>query len=111
MPLWVFRYPSVGVSLLVTFLSGFSMFGVIIFIPLFFQGVLGASATNSGSFLTPMMLGIVFGAMASGQALSRLGAHYRLQGLVGLGVMAAGYNPLQDPSMRRRVLRTPNKLN
>lgn len=90
MPLWVFRYPSVGVSLLVTFLSGFGMFGVIVFIPLFFQGVLGASATNSGSFLTPMMLGIVAGAMASGQALSRLGSHYRLQGLVGLGIMAAG---------------------
>jgi len=66
------------------------MFGVIIFIPLFFQGVLGASATNSGSFLTPMMLGIVAGAIVSGQALSRLGAHYRLQGLVGLGIMAAG---------------------
>ncbi len=90
MPLWVFRYPSVGVSMLVTFLSGFGMFGVIVFIPLFFQGVLGASATNSGSFLTPMMLGIVAGAIVSGQALSRLGAHYRLQGLVGLGIMAAG---------------------
>lgn len=37
-----------------------------------------------------MMLGIVAGAIASGQALSRLGAHYRLQGLVGLGIMAAG---------------------
>ena len=90
MPLWVFRYPSVGVSLLVTFLSGFGLFGVIVFVSLFFQGVLGASATDSGSFLTPMMLGIVAGSIASGQALSRLGAHYRLQGLVGLGIMAAG---------------------
>jgi len=90
MPLWVFRYPSVSVSLVVTSLSGFGMFGVIVFIPLYFQGVLGASATNSGSFLTPMMLGIVVGAIISGQALSRLGAHYRLQGLIGLGIMAAG---------------------
>ena len=90
MPLWVFRYPSVAVSLLVTFLSGFSLFGVIVFIPLYFQGVLGASATSSGSFLTPMMLAIVAGSIVSGQALSRMGAHYRLQGLVGLGIMAAG---------------------
>ncbi|PKB73623.1 MAG: hypothetical protein BZY75_00855 [SAR202 cluster bacterium Io17-Chloro-G7] len=30
------------------------------------------------------------GAMASGPALSRLGAHYRIQGLAGLGAMAAG---------------------
>jgi hypothetical protein len=66
------------------------MFGGIVFIPLYFQGVLGASATSSGSFLTPMMLGMVFGAAASGQALSRLGGRYRLQGLVGIGLMAAG---------------------
>ena len=72
------------------FLSGFAMFGAIIFVPLFFQGVLGASATNSGSFLTPMMLGVVAGAVLSGQALSRLGGHYRLQGLLGLGLMGAG---------------------
>ena len=63
------------------------MFGAIIFIPLFFQGVLGASATSSGSFLTPMMLGMVFGAIVSGQALSRMGGHYRTQGLVGLAIV------------------------
>lgn len=89
-PLSIFRYPVVSVSLLVVFLTGFGMFGGIIFIPLFFQAVLGASATNSGSFLTPMMLGVVAGGIISGQALSRLGGHYRLQGLTGLAVMAAG---------------------
>jgi EmrB/QacA subfamily drug resistance transporter len=89
-PLSIFRYPVVSVSLLVVFLTGFGMFGGIIFIPLFFQGVLGTSATNSGSFLTPMMLGVVAGGIISGQALSRLGGHYRLQGLTGLGIMAAG---------------------
>ena len=57
---------------------------------LFFQGVLGTSATSSGSFLTPMMLGIVVGAAISGQALSRLGGHYRLQGLAGITMMCVG---------------------
>jgi EmrB/QacA subfamily drug resistance transporter len=89
-PLSIFRYPVVSVSLLVVFLTGFGMFGGIIFIPLYFQGVLGASATNSGSFLTPMMLGVVAGGIISGQALSRLGGHYQLQGLTGLAIMAAG---------------------
>lgn len=89
-PLSIFRYPVVSVSLLVVFLTGFGMFGGIIFIPLFFQAVLGASATNSGSFLTPMMLGVVAGGIISGQALSRLGGHYRLQGLTGLAIMVAG---------------------
>ena len=90
MPLSIFRNPIVGMSMIAVFLSGMGMFGAIIFIPLYFQGVLGASATSSGSFLTPMMLGVVVGATSSGQALSRLGSHYRLQGLLGLAIMGTG---------------------
>ncbi len=90
LPLSIFRNRVVSVSLAVVFLTGFAMFGGIIFIPLFFQGVLGSSATSSGSFLTPMMLGTVFGAAISGQLLSRLGGHYRIQGLAGVGLMAVG---------------------
>lgn len=90
MPLEIYRNRMVAVSLLATFLTGFGMFGAIIFIPLFFQGVLGASATSSGSFLTPMMLGIVFGATLSGQLLSRTGGHYRIQAVIGTGLMLLG---------------------
>jgi len=90
LPLAVFKNRIVGVALLVTFLTGFAMFGAIFFIPLLFQGVLGSSATASGSFLTPMMLGIVFGAATSGQILARTGGHYRLQGIVGVSIMATG---------------------
>ena len=90
LPLWILRNRIVGVSFLAIFLTGFGMFAGIIFIPLFFQGVLGASATASGSFLTPMMLGMVCGALISGQLLSRAGGHYRLQGGIGIAVMALG---------------------
>ena len=90
MPLEIYRNRMVAVSLLATFLTGFGMFGAIIFVPLFFQGVLGASATSSGSFLTPMMLGIVFGATLSGQLLSRTGGHYRIQAIIGTGLMFLG---------------------
>ena len=90
MPLEIYRNRMVSVSLLATFLTGFGMFGAIIFVPLFFQGVLGASATSSGSFLTPMMLGIVFGATLSGQLLSRTGGHYRIQAIIGTGIMVVG---------------------
>lgn len=90
MPLSIYSNRTVSVSLVAVFLTGFGMFGSIIFIPLFFQGVLGASATSSGSFLTPMMLGMVVAAGLSGQTLSRLGGHYRIQGLVGIVVMGVG---------------------
>jgi EmrB/QacA subfamily drug resistance transporter len=89
-PLGLFNNRVVTVSALVIFLTGFGMFGAIIFTPLFFQGVLGTTATTSGSFLTPMMLGIVGGSLISGQLLSRTGGHYRLQGIVGISVMALG---------------------
>lgn len=90
MPLSIYSNRTVSVSLVAVFLTGFGMFGSIIFIPLFFQGVLGASATSSGSFLTPMMLGMVVAAGLSGQALSRLGGRYRIQGLVGIVTMGVG---------------------
>ena len=90
MPLDIYKNRMVSVSLIAGFLTGFGMFGAIIFIPLFFQGVLGASATSSGSFLTPMMLGIVFGAAISGQILSRTGGHYRAQALVGTAILTTG---------------------
>ena len=89
-PLSLFRNRVVACSLVTIFLTGFAMFGGIIFVPLYSQGVLGNSATSSGSIMTPMMLGMVVGAMLSGQALSRLGGHYRIQGLIGLGVLAVG---------------------
>jgi hypothetical protein len=52
--------------------------------------VLGASATVSGNFLTPMMLGVVLGSIVSGQLLSRAGGHYQRQGIVGLAILALG---------------------
>jgi MFS family permease len=89
-PLAIFGDRIVAVSLAVTLLTGFGLFGSVVFIPLFFQGVLGASATASGNFLTPLMLGLVLGSIVSGQLLSRAGGHYKVQGIVGLGILALG---------------------
>jgi EmrB/QacA subfamily drug resistance transporter len=89
-PLSLFKNRIVAISELVIFFTAFGMFGGIIFVPLFFQGVLGATATTSGSFLTPMMLGNVAGSFISGQLLSRAGGHYKLQGAVGIGIMGIG---------------------
>lgn len=89
-PMWIFKNRIISLSTFIIFITGFGMFGGIVFIPLFFQGVLGQSATASGSFLTPMMLGMVAGSVISGQILSRAGGHYKLLGIVGLAIMAVG---------------------
>jgi EmrB/QacA subfamily drug resistance transporter len=89
-PLSLFKNRIVAVSSAMIFLTAGGMFGSIVFIPLFFQGVLGATATSSGNFVTPMMLGVVFGSFISGQLLSRAGGRYRIQGAFGVAIMAFG---------------------
>ena len=89
MPLDVYRNRAMVVSVVVMFLSGLALYGSVMFVPLFFQGVLGASATSSGSFLTPMMLAVVFGAILSGILLRRTG-RYRRQALFSTGLMTTG---------------------
>jgi predicted MFS family arabinose efflux permease len=89
-PLSIFNNRIVAVSSAMIFLTAGGMFGSIVFIPLFFQGVLGATATSSGNFVTPMMLGVVFGSFISGQLLSRAGGRYRIQGAFGVAIMAFG---------------------
>jgi EmrB/QacA subfamily drug resistance transporter len=48
-PLTIFRNWTVSVSILATFLTGFGMFGGIIFIPLFFQAVLGVNVNQKAT--------------------------------------------------------------
>ena len=90
MPLHIYRNPIVAVALLVSLMLGVSMFAGSVFMPLYFQGALGESATNTGSFLTPMMLGTVIGATLVGQLMSRTGGRYRLLGMASIGMMAVG---------------------
>jgi EmrB/QacA subfamily drug resistance transporter len=89
-PFSLFKNPIVTVSVIVLFIIGAGTFSVTTFIPLFFQGVMGATATTSGSFMTPMMLGVVAGSLISGQLLSRVGGYYKLLGGAGIFLAAAG---------------------
>ena len=89
LPLSLFKNRIFAVVAVSTFFSGMTMFGIIIFVPLFGQGVLGDSATNSGLVLTPMMLGAVVSSTLAGQALSRWN-RYRYLALLGMGVMTTG---------------------
>jgi EmrB/QacA subfamily drug resistance transporter len=89
-PLSLFGNRIVTIAESVVFLTAFGMYGAITFVPLFFQGVLGATAAASGGFLTPMILGQVTGSFTAGQLLSRTGGHYRIQGVVGLSIMTIG---------------------
>jgi EmrB/QacA subfamily drug resistance transporter len=89
LPLDLFTNRIFTVSSLVVFATGFGMFGTILFIPLFIQGVIGTSATESGQILTPMMVGLIVSSVIGGQIISRTG-RYRIPAIVGLIVMTFG---------------------
>lgn len=89
LPLELFRNPIYTVGVLATVIIGFGMFGTILYIPLFVQGVLGTSATSSGTVLWPMMFGILTTSITSGQLIQRTG-RYKWFGVVGLAVMSGG---------------------
>src|SRR5439155_24107290 len=61
----------------------------IIYLPLFMQGVLGVSATQSGNLLTPLMMGAVVGSITGGQTVSRMGK-YKGVAFVGSVLVATG---------------------
>ena len=65
------------------------MFGMIIYLPLFMQGVLGVTATRSGNLLTPLMLGIVAGTFICGQATLRLRS-YKIPSMAGSVLITGG---------------------
>jgi MFS family permease len=88
-PLSLFRNPIICICSIAVFVLGMGMFGVIIYLPLFMQGVLGVSATQSGSLLTPLMMGAVAGSILTGQLNLRLGS-YKLSAVSGSVLVAAG---------------------
>ena len=90
MPLENYRNPTVAVSLTVVFLSGFGLYGSLLFIPLFFQVTLGMSASGSGSVLAPIVVGLVLGSVLSGQLIARTGGRYRAQAVAGTVVLSVG---------------------
>ena len=88
-PLVLFRDPIIAICSICSFVLGIGMFGVIIYLPLFMQGVLGVSATQSGNLLTPLMMGAVVGSIGGGQAVSRTGT-YKSVALIGSTLVAIG---------------------
>jgi EmrB/QacA subfamily drug resistance transporter len=89
LPMQLLKNRVFTVSGTVALLTGFAMMGSLFYIPLFVQGVLGASATNSGLVTMPMMIAMALAAGIAGQVMSRVGK-YRVIGVIGLIVMVIG---------------------
>jgi EmrB/QacA subfamily drug resistance transporter len=85
----LFKNSVFSISLIVSAITFMAMFGCIAFLPLYAQGVLGISATNSGLILTPMMLSSMVSSIVSGQLVSRIGK-YKWIAVVSMGITTIG---------------------
>lgn len=88
-PMQLFRNSIFTVSNLFGFIMGFAMFGGVIFLPIYFQGVMGMSATRSGLAMIPMVAGILSMSITSGQLITRFG-RYKIYPVAGSLILAVG---------------------
>ncbi len=92
-PLDLFRNRVVTMSIVASTLMSVGMFGVIVYLPLFIQAVMGTSATASDTVLAPMMVAMFGASIAAGQIVSRTG-RYKAMGVGGLVVGTVGLSLL-----------------
>ena len=88
-PVGLFRLRTFNVASSGGFIVGMAMFGAIAFLPLFLQVVQGASATNSGLLLLPLMAGLLGASIVSGQLITKTG-RYKIFPVSGTALAAVG---------------------
>ena len=90
LPLRLFRSRTFTLASGIGLLLGVAMFGAISFLPLFLQTVNGATATDSGLLLVPLMLGLLTASIVAGQVVTRTG-RYRIFPILGTTIATGGF--------------------
>jgi EmrB/QacA subfamily drug resistance transporter len=96
-PLKLFRERTFATACGHGLLAGCAVFGIVTFMPLYAQAVLGTSATGAGATLIPLMLGWVFASIIGSRLL--LTKSYRSLALVGMVLLVIGALLLLLPAM------------
>ncbi len=68
----LFAIPALLGSSLASFLTGFGMFGLIFYTPLFMQGSMGLSPSMAGLLQTPLVASLAVGSLLSGQTYAKV---------------------------------------
>jgi len=88
-PLDLFRLRTFAIAVSASFFAAFGFFAAVVFLPRWYQTVAGASATESGYNILPLLFGLIFGAIASGQIVARTG-RYKWLVVGSMVLLAAG---------------------
>src|SRR5207302_246525 len=89
LPLDLFKRRDYAVSMAAVFVFGIAMFAAVIFMPRFYQTVRGISATASGYYIWPLLVGLMGGSIGAGQIISRVG-RYKWLMVGGAAVLLVG---------------------
>ena len=89
LPLDLFKNHTFTITSILGAVIGAGMFGAIVMLPLYLQVVKGASATEAGLKLIPLMLGIVSTSIFSGKAISKSGKYKKFP-VMGTSLMTVG---------------------
>jgi EmrB/QacA subfamily drug resistance transporter len=89
LPLRLFRIPTFTIANAAMLVIGATLFAVIIYVPLYAQGVLGDSATRSGVLLIPLNFLWIASSTFAGRMVTRTG-RYRIFPLTGTPIVVVG---------------------
>ncbi|HWS84764.1 MAG TPA: MFS transporter, partial [Ktedonobacteraceae bacterium] len=89
LPLSLFRNRVFAADLTLSLLLGMILMGLAIYLPFFFQGVLGISATDTGLEMMALLLSIIVGAVLFGGVVV-LSNRYQVAMIVGTSIMGVG---------------------
>ncbi|MFG2928937.1 MDR family MFS transporter [Streptomyces achromogenes] len=89
LPLHIFQSRNFTLMAVIGFITGFVMFGATLFLPLYQQAVQGASATNSGLLLLPMLGAMLVTSMIAGRITTNSG-RYKMFPIAGGALMIVG---------------------
>ena len=105
LPMRLFRSRVFTVSSILSFVVGFAMLGAITFLPTYLQYVNGATATESGLQMLPLVAGLLVASTLTGQVISRTG-RYRPFPIIGAALLTTGLFALStlDPSSTYLVM-------
>lgn len=93
LPMHLLLRPIVALSVAASFAIAVAMFGAIIYIPVYAQGVMGVSATASGMILIPQSAAMILTSIVVGLLISKTG-RYRPFLIAGGIIMLIGYGML-----------------
>ncbi|MEC1667320.1 multidrug efflux MFS transporter MdtP [Bacillus mojavensis] len=89
LPMYLFKNRTFTFLNLIGFFMSIGMFGAITFVPFFMQGIVGVSASESGTIMTPMMISMIITSIIGGQLVYKVGIKPQI--ITGMLIMAGGF--------------------